>query len=151
MESDDIKKAPSILNLLQCKCPRCRIGDMFVKKSPYSKGFMKMHERCEVCGQYFDLEVGFYYGSGYMSYAITVALSAVSFIAWWIIIGISYDDNRVIYWLIFNALLILALQPLLMRLSRTIWLATFVKYDPKWKEHPAETPERTNETHKHGW
>jgi len=151
MESDDIKKAPSILNLLQSKCPRCRIGDMFVKKNPYSKGFMKMHERCEVCGQYFDLEVGFYYGSGYMSYAITVALSAVSFIAWWIIIGISYDDNRVIYWLVFNGLLILALQPWLMRLSRTIWLATFVKYDRDWKRHPAETPERTNETHKHGW
>ena len=122
-----------------------------MQKNPYSKGFMKMHDRCEVCGQYFDLEVGFYYGSGYVSYAITVALSAISFIAWWIIIGISYDDNRVFGWLIFNALLILGLQPWLMRLSRTVWLATFVKYDPDWKIHPAEVPERMNETHKHGW
>lgn len=151
MEEESKKKAPGILNLLQSKCPRCRIGDMFVKKNPYSKGFMKMHERCEVCGQYFDIEVGFYYGSGYMSYAITVAISAISFFAWWLIIGISYDDNRVIYWLVFNALLILALQPWLMRLSRTIWLATFVKYDPDWNEHPAEVPERLNETHKNGW
>lgn len=151
MKPDDTKRPPGILNLLQSKCPRCRIGDMFIKENPYSKGFMKMHERCEVCGQYFDIEVGFYYGSGYMSYAITVALSAVSFILWWIIIGISYDDNRVIYWLIFNAIVILALQPWLMRLSRTIWLATFVKYDPDWKENPAEIPERMNETHKHGW
>ncbi len=151
MEADNTKKAPGILNLLQSKCPRCRIGDMFIKKNPYSKGFMKMHDRCEVCGQYFDLEVGFYYGSGYMSYAITVGLSAVSFIAWWIIIGISYDDNRVFGWLVFNALLVLGLQPWLMRLSRTIWLATFVKYDPDWEDHPAEVPERMNETHKHGW
>jgi uncharacterized protein (DUF983 family) len=142
---------PSILNLLQCKCPRCRIGDMFVKKNPYSKGFMKMYDRCEVCGQYFDLEVGFYYGSGYVSYGIAVALSVATFIAWWLIIGISTDDNRVFFWLIFNSIFILALQPWLMRLSRTAWLATFVKYDHDWKIHPAQAPERTNEDQKNNW
>lgn len=142
---------PSVLNLLKCKCPRCRLGDMFVNKKVYSKGFMKMYDTCEVCGQYFDLEVGFYYGSSYVSYGITVAISVVTFIAWWIIIGISYDDNRVFYWLIFNAVLMLALQPPLMRLSRTFWLSMFAKYDPDWRIHPAEIPERTNEQQKNAW
>lgn len=142
---------PGILNLLQHKCPRCRIGDMFIKKNAYSKGFMKMHERCEVCGQYFDLEVGFYYGSGYVSYGIVVAISVATFIAWWLIIGISTDDNRVFFWLIINSVFILALQPLLMRLSRTVWLATFVKYDPDWKIHPAQEPERTNKDQQNNW
>ena len=151
MSKKNVQDDPSILNLLQCKCPRCRIGDMFIKKNPYSKGFMKMHDRCEVCGQYFDLEVGFYYGSGYVSYGIAVALSVATFIAWWILIGISYDDNRVIYWLIFNAVFILALQPVLMRLARVFWLAVFVKYDPDWRIHPAEVPERTNEAQKNAW
>jgi hypothetical protein len=124
---------------------------MFIKKNAYSKKFMKMHDRCEVCGQYFDLEIGFYYGSGYVSYGIAVALSVATFIAWWIIIGISTEDNRVFFWLIFNSVFVLALQPWLMRLSRTVWLATFVKYDPDWKIHPAQQPERTNEAQKNNW
>jgi uncharacterized protein (DUF983 family) len=151
MKEENHTENPSVLNLLKCKCPRCRLGDMFVNKKAYSKGFMKMNETCEVCGQYFDLEVGFYYGSSYVSYGITVAISVATFIAWWVIIGISYDDNRIFYWLVFNALLILALQPPLMRLARTLWLAMFAKYDPDWRTHPAEIPERTNEEQKNAW
>lgn len=150
----DIKKherAPGALNLLLCKCPRCRRGDMFVKQKAYSKGFMKMHDTCPVCGQYFELEVGFYYGSGYVSYGITVAFSIATFLLWWALIGISHSDNRIFYWLIINAFLILALQPIFMRLARVFWLAVFVKYDPDWKIHPAEVPERTNEAMKNTW
>jgi uncharacterized protein (DUF983 family) len=142
---------PGILSLFRCKCPRCRQGDMFQNKNSYSKGFMKMNDTCSVCGQYFDIEVGFYYGSSYISYALTVGLSIFTFITWWILIGISYSDNRVILWLFLNAVLILALQPLLMRLSRTGWLAFFVPYDPEWRIHPAEIPERTNDAQKNNW
>lgn len=110
-----------------------------------------MHETCEVCGQYFDIEVGFYYGSGYVSYGITVAISIATFLAWWILIGISYNDNRIYYWLILNTVLMLALQPVLMRISRTLWLAMFIKYDPDWEIHPAEIPERTNKEQKNNW
>ena len=142
---------PGLLNLFQCKCPRYRIGNMFINKRPYPKGFMKMQETCNVCGQYFDIEVGFYYGSGYVSYGITIAISVATFVAWWILIGISYDDNRIFYWLILNSVLILALQPVFMRISRTLWLAMIVKYVPDWKMHPAEIPERTNEEQKDNW
>ncbi len=151
MDISRYEKNPGILSLLKCKCPRCLLGDMFKNKKSYSKGFMKMNETCEVCGQHFELEVGFYYGSGYVSYGTTVAISAATFILWWLTIGISYDDNRVFYWLALNAVLILALQPPLMRLSRTGWLAFFVKYDPEWRIHPAEIPERTNEAQKNNW
>lgn len=151
MDIENREEKPGILNLLQCKCPRCRIGNMFVNKKPYSKGFMKMHERCEVCGQYFDIEVGFYYGSGYVSYGIAFAISIFTFLAWWLLIGISYNDNRVYYWLILNSVLLLALQPVLMRISRTVWLAIIVKYDPEWRSHPADVPERTNEEQKNNW
>lgn len=151
MNNKSAEEQPGFLNLLQCKCPRCRIGNMFINKKPYSKGFMKMHETCEVCGQYFDIEVGFYYGSGYVSYGITVAMSIFTFLLWWLIIGISYDDDRIFGWLIFNGVLMLALQPILMRISRTMWLAMIVKYDPDWKINAAEKPERTNEDQKNNW
>src|SRR6266542_6308620 len=121
---------PSVLNLLKCKCPRCRKGDMFEDKNPWHlKNTMKMNKECPVCGQPLNIEVGFYYGTSYVSYALTVAFSVASFIAWWVFIGFSIDDNRIFWWLGLNEFLLIALEPVFMRLSRTLWLSWVVKYD----------------------
>ncbi|RYF81634.1 MAG: DUF983 domain-containing protein, partial [Chitinophagaceae bacterium] len=72
---------------------------------------MKMHKECPVCKQPFDIEVGFYYGSSYISYALTIAISLVTLIAWWLAIGFSVNDNRIFYWLGFNSILLVLLQP----------------------------------------
>jgi hypothetical protein len=80
------------------------------------------------------MEPGFWYGTGYVSYALTIALSVSTFIAWWVIVGVSFDDNRVFWWLGINAFLLIALQPWLMRLSRTIYLYFFVHYDKHYEE-----------------
>lgn len=117
-----------IPSLLQSKCPRCRTGDLFIYKSAYHQKFLQMHEQCLVCGQPTEIEPHFYYGTGYVSYALAVAVSVASFVAWWVIIGFSLQDQRFFWWMGFNAVLLLALQPPLMRLSRTIWLSFFVKY-----------------------
>lgn len=148
---NDNKKA-SALNLLACKCPRCRKGDMFVYKNPYKlKTFMKMHDTCPECGQEFDIEVGFYYGSSYVSYALSIAISVATLVAWWVFSGISLMDNSVIYWLVFNSIFLIALQPVIMRLARTLWLAFFVRYERNWKDKPAEKAERTNNDLKNAW
>src|SRR5881409_1771794 len=77
----------SALNLLKCKCPRCRQGDMFQDKNPWRlKNTMKMNKECPVCGQPLDIEVGFYFGSSYVSYALSVALCVATFLAWWVLI-----------------------------------------------------------------
>lgn len=88
-----------------------------------------MNEKCPLCGQKTELEQGFYYGTGYVSYALTVAFSASTFVAWWVLIGMSVDDNRVFWWMGVNIFLLVLLQPYFMRLSRTVWLSFFVKYD----------------------
>ena len=103
---------------------------------------MKMHEHCTLCGQATELEVGFYYGTGYVSYAVTLFLSGVTFALWWIFIGLSINDNRVFWWLGCNTVLLILLQPVLMRFSRTLWLSWFVKYDPEWDKKKADEPER---------
>ncbi len=116
---------------------------IFIKQNAYDiKGNLKMHESCPVCRQPTEIEVGFYYGTSYVSYLLTVAMSGFTFIAWWIFIGISVDDNRVFYWLSINTALVLILQPLVMRFSRTLWLSWFVKYDPDWKIHEVNQYER---------
>jgi len=117
------------------KCPRCRRGSLFIHPNPYRfRETFHMHEHCQVCRQKFDMEPGFWYGTGYVSYALAVAFSVITFIAWWVLIGVSFNDNRVFWWLGINTFFLVTLQPWLMRLSRTIYLYFFVHYDPYYQE-----------------
>jgi ribosomal protein S27AE len=136
-------KKTYLYSALTNKCPRCREGDLFCSPNAYKFGeFTKMNETCPVCGQATEIEVGFYYGTGYVSYGLTVAFSVSTLVAWWVIIGLSLDDNRFFWWMGTNAVLMILLQPLFMRLSRSLWLSWFVPYDRNWKMHPLEEPER---------
>jgi uncharacterized protein (DUF983 family) len=136
-----------------CRCPRCREGKLF--KYPVTFRFkrnMEMNKTCPVCGQATEIEVGFYYGTSYVSYALTVGLSVVTLIAWYFLIGLSTEDNRFFYWLGCNAVFLLLLQPWLMRASRSLWISWFIKYDPAWKRHkPIDVSERLNADQANNW
>lgn len=136
-----------------CKCPRCRTGKLYKRGISFNfKKTMEMNPRCPVCGQPTEVEVGFYYGTGYVSYALGIAISVASLIAWWTIIGLSLDDNRFFYWIAFNGLLLVVLMPWLMRLARSFWISWFVKYDQHWREHqPEDVSERLNKEQAHNW
>ena len=136
----DKKPAPGYLwSMLTMKCPRCRRGQMFNDDNAYRKirlsHIFSMPERCPVCGQKFDLEPGFWYGTGYVSYALAVAVCAATFVAWIVMIGVSSEDNRIFYWLGTNALILIILQPWLMRLSRVIYIRFFVRYDEDYEKN----------------
>jgi uncharacterized protein DUF983 len=126
---------PSYLwSLLTMKCPRCRKGPMFTNSNPWNlKKVFSMPKNCPECGQKYELELGFWYGTGYVSYALSVAFCVASFVAWYVLIGMSTEDNRVFWWMGINIFLLIALQPWLMRISRVIYLYFFVKYDPNYK------------------
>lgn len=152
---DSEKGKPSyLLSVLGCKCPRCREGELFQSKNPYAfkhNNYIKMFDKCLICQQPTDIEVGFYYGTSYVSYGLTVLFSVFSFILWWLTIGFSIEDNRIFYWLGVNSALMLILQPVFMRLSRSLWISIFVKYDADWKIHPLERPERIVEEQMGNW
>lgn len=126
MSSDKPALLPSIL---QMKCPNCRKGHMFTNKSilPLNH-LLDMPEKCHVCGQKMELEVGFYYGTGYVSYGLSVGLFIFNFIWYWFLIGISYKDYSIFYYLITSIIIVVLLQPWLMRISRVLYLYMFVKY-----------------------
>ena len=129
-------------SVIGCRCPRCREGKLFKNKVSISlKKNMTMPVLCPVCGQPTEKEPGFYYGTGYVSYALGVAISVATFIAWFVLIGMSVRDNRFFYWLITNAVILVVSQPWLMRLSRSIWMSWFVKYDPDWQVHSLKREE----------
>lgn len=120
---------PLLPSMLNNKCPNCRKGSMFTQKSifPLSK-LLEMPERCTVCGQKMELEVGFYYGTGYVSYALSVALFAFNLVWYWLIFGITWRDYSIFYYLITSTTIVVLLQPWLMRFSRVLYLYMFVKY-----------------------
>lgn len=146
------EKPALIISLLQSKCTRCRRGNMFQTSNPYNlKRFMKMNESCPVCGQPLDMEPGFYYGTNMISYALAVLICIATFFIWWATIGFSLQDSRFFWWIGINAFLLIALQPPLMRISRTLWLAFFVRYSPHWKEGDIIKAERINKEQMANW
>jgi uncharacterized protein (DUF983 family) len=154
METVKKGKPSYVLSVLGNKCPRCREGYLFESKNAYAlkkSRYIKMHDHCPACGQRTEIEVGFYYGTSYVSYALTVAYSVATFVAWWILFGFSIEDNSIFYWLTVNSVSLLLMQPLFMRLSRTLWLSWFVKYDPEWQRNEAAKPERIIESQMGNW
>lgn len=144
---------PYLISVVTNKCPRCRKGDLFTTKNAFVfKTMSKMNDRCPVCKQPTEIEVGFYYGTGYVSYALAVAFSVATFIAWKVLIGMTFglEDNRIFYWFVVNAMLLLIFQPLMIRLSRSLWLSWFVKYDKDWLNKHATSAEPILHDHKKG-
>lgn len=110
------------------KCPKCRQGDMYINKHIFPlTHLMDMPEHCPVCGQKMELETGFYFGTGYVSYGMSVALFAFNFVWYKLLFGISFRDNSPFIYLGVSIGIVLLLQPWMMRWSRVLYLYAFVR------------------------
>ncbi len=128
-------------SLLTQKCPRCRKGSMFTDPNPWHlKSTLKMPPRCTECGQLFELEVGFWYGTAYLSYADYCAFLRDQFFS-------LVPDHRFLTdaisgssggW-VSNGVLLVVLQPWFMRLSRAMYLYFFVSYNADYKNTAPKT------------
>ena len=113
---------------LNLRCPRCHEGPAFVS-GPYHPKFQKMHERCPVCDLKYEIEPGFFWGSMYVSYTITVVIFLVVAILTYTLLN---DPEVWVYLLILFGVLLFA-SPLVFRYSRMIMLYIFasVDFDPE--------------------
>lgn len=93
-----------------------------------------MHKHCPVCGQKFELSRDFWYIANYISYALCGITTLLSIALYWIFIGITWRDNSIFHWMIFNAILVVMLLPFYFRAARTVYLGHYVKYDPGTKD-----------------
>jgi hypothetical protein len=132
-----MKKPALLWSLFTMKCPRCRRGHMFNNSNPWNlKKVFSMPEKCPECKQPYELEPGFWYGTGYVSYALSIVYLIFTFVLWWLIIGFSVKDNRFFWWMGFAIVTLVILQPWLMRFSRVVYLYFFVKYNENYKNAP---------------
>lgn len=105
-------------------CPVCHGDSMYVEKNPYKiTQIFRMHDRCSKCGFKYKIEPSFFFGAMYVSYALGVAFSLASFIITHFFIGVSGINS---FYIIIAVLTIL--MPIIIRLSRNIWINLFVNY-----------------------
>lgn len=99
---------------------------MYENPNPYvlSKIF-SMNERCSHCGLKYKIEPSFFYGAMYVSYAVGVAFAVAAFVISFLFIGTSLLTT-----FISIVATLIVFMPLIIRLSRNIWINFFVKYDP---------------------
>lgn len=118
---------PSFLyGLVTNKCPNCRKGDVFVHKGIFPLGsLLTMHEHCPACGQKLLYERN---NGGGINYALTVMLFFLNLLWYWPIFGMSYLDYSIYYYLATSIVVVVLVQPWLMRLSRMIYLYLFIRY-----------------------
>lgn len=123
-----MSKRSGLSSILTLRCPKCRVGPLFKSGTISRPGSLfVMHSACPHCKQSFDPEPGFYFGSMFVSYGINTALFLIS----WVTLLLIYPDYTLTLLLgILTAVVILSL-PLSFRWSRSIWLALFVRFDPK--------------------
>lgn len=108
------------------KCPKCHEGNLFTTNNPYDFAkLFDMPERCQKCGQKFLLEPGFYYGSMYVSYGLSIAYLVSVYVA----MTVLYPTFNVTEYLVLAVGSLFVLTPYFFKLSRAIWINMFVAFD----------------------
>ncbi len=117
--------------VLSCKCPRCRKGKMFKKPLYNLIDFNKMYQFCPVCGLKYEVEMGFFWGAMYVSYAFNVGQSFIIGVLTFIFLN---DPPPLTYCLVIVAGILLFL-PFNFRYARSLMLHYFggVKYDQRFQ------------------
>ncbi|MEN8886654.1 MAG: DUF983 domain-containing protein [Winogradskyella sp.] len=120
-----IRKGMKLYSILFGACPKCHHESMYIEKNPYKlSDIFKMHERCSHCQTKYQMEPSFFYGSMYVSYGVGIAFAVAAFV----ISNVIFESSLVVAFIaiIFT---IIGFVPVIMRLSRNIWINLFMGYD----------------------
>lgn len=121
-----LRKGSKFYSVLKNKCPKCHEGT-FWPNSPlrnllFNRG--RLNKNCSNCGLKFEIELGFWYGAMYVSYALGVLLMLLM----WLIQFILFPAIDIKYLIIFIMLSIILFCPYNFFYSRLIWINFFVSF-----------------------
>ncbi|GGG32301.1 DUF983 domain-containing protein [Bizionia arctica] len=120
-----IKKGNKLYSIFTGSCPKCHQESMYATRNPYVlKDVIRMNETCSHCGTKYQIEPSFFYGSMYVSYGVGIAFAVAAFIISHVFLGSSLMTGFIA---IIGALIVFA--PIIMRISRNIWINLFMHYD----------------------
>ncbi len=118
-------KGTKLYSIITGVCPKCHEESMFKNKNPYILSqALSMHERCSNCKTKYKIEPSFFYGSMYVSYPVGIAFATVAFV-------ISFFVFKASIHIVFISIIgtLILCMPIILRLSRNIWINFFMKYD----------------------
>ena len=124
-----LKKGSKLYSILTGTCPKCHEESMYIVKNSYilSKVF-DMHEKCSHCNQKYKIEPSFFFGAMFVSYGLGVILGIVTFL----ITHYGFHTNlKTSFVAIMLSLIVF--MPIIMRLSRNIWINLNIGFDKDWK------------------
>jgi len=135
MESNQLTNSTAKVSqwsgLVNCKCPRCRVGNAF-NGFTYSVKGQKMNEYCPACGLKFEREPGYFYVAMFVSYAFNCAeMIAVCIAAYILGLELNKDNIWIYVGLIIGISIVFA--PFNYRYSRMVllyWLSPGLHYEP---------------------
>ena len=120
-----IGKGNKIYSILFGACPKCHQESMYVDKNPYHiADVLKIYDHCTHCNTKYRMEPSFFYGSMYVSYGVGIAFAVTAFIVSFVL----FETSLVTAFIAIVATLI-TFMPIIMRLSRNIWINLFMSYD----------------------
>jgi len=118
-------KGTKIYSIFTGTCPKCQQESMYKTKNPYVlQDVLKINDHCSHCKFRYRLEPSFFYGSMYVSYGVGIAFATAAFVISHLFFGASLNGAFIS---IIGTLIVFG--PIIMRLSRNIWINMFVNYD----------------------
>ena len=125
-----LKKGSKLNSILTGSCPKCQNESMYLDKNMlHLTKVLKMNENCSHCGLKYQIEPSLFYGAMYVSYWLNVGIGILAFIVSYVILNTSLK----VAFISIIASLILSF-PLVLRLSRNIYINMFVSYDEDFKQ-----------------
>ena len=125
-----LKKGSKLNSILTGSCPKCQNESMYLDKNMlHLTKVLKMNENFSHCGLKYQIEPSFFYGAMYVSYGLNVGIGIAAFIVSYVLFNASLEEA----FISIIASIILSF-PLVLRLSRNIYINMFVSYDENFKQ-----------------
>ncbi|MBC8756777.1 DUF983 domain-containing protein [Kordia sp. YSTF-M3] len=120
-----LKKGSKLYSILTGTCPKCHNERMYKVRNPYKlNATLKMNETCAHCGTRYKIEPSFFYGAMYVSYGVGIGFAFAAFFVSRYLIGTNLLTS---FFAIMGTMI--GFMPVIMRLSRNIWINLFMSYD----------------------
>lgn len=126
-------KGNKLYSILNGTCPVCHEESMYKEPNPYKVSrIFDMYDRCSNCGTKYKMEPSFFFGAMYVSYAVGIAFAVPAFVIPYYFLDLSLLTT---FFIIVAVLFVLL--PVIVRLSRNIWVNFFFSYDSKYSKNKA--------------
>ncbi len=120
-----LKKGNKLYSILTGTCPKCHLESMYKDPNMYHlDALFDMYERCSQCKTRYKIEPSFFYGAMYVSYGVGIAFAVAAFVISFLFLGSSLPTA-------FIAIVatLVVFMPVIIRVSRNIWINFFIHYD----------------------